>query len=362
MAYFDELAKFGHEQIVFCNDTATGLKAVIAIHSTVLGPALGGCRMWSYKTEAEAVRDALRLSRGMTYKNAAAGLNIGGGKAVIIGDSRQDKTEALFRAFGQYVESLGGRYITAEDVGTAVEDMEAINLETEFVCGLSKEEGGSGDPSPFTAKGVFEGIKASVKHLYNRDELAGLKVAVQGLGHVGYYLCEMLNKADVQLIVTDIASEKVDKVVTDFGATAVTGEDIYAADADIFAPCALGAIVNDDTLPKMKFKIIAGAANNQLLDEKKFSRILQKQGILYAPDYIINAGGVISVYYEAIDEYLESKVKRKVDNIYNTVDEIYHICAKENITTVAAAEQIAERRMDLIGKIHQKYFPSGYGN
>ncbi len=356
MTYFDELGKFGHEQIVFCNDNATGLKAVIAIHSTILGPALGGCRMWPYKTESEAVQDALRLSRGMTYKNAAAGLNIGGGKAVIIGDSSKDKTEALFRAFGQYVESLGGRYITAEDVGTSVEDMEAINLETDHVGGLSEEEGGSGDPSPHTAKGVFEGIKASVKHQYQRDGLDGLKVAVQGLGHVGYYLCEMLNKAGAQLIVHDIASDKVDKVVAGFGATAVTEEEIYEADAEIFAPCALGAVVNDDTLPRMKFKIIAGAANNQLLDEKKFSKVLQKQGILYAPDYIINAGGVISVYYEAIGEYLKSKVKRKVDNIYNTVEEIYHISAKENITTVAAAEHIAERRMELIGKIHQKYF------
>lgn len=355
MSYFEKITRFGHEQVVLCHDKATGLKAIIAIHSTALGPSLGGCRMWPFKTEEEAIEDALRLSRGMTYKNAAAGLNIGGGKAVIIGDPYKDKSEALFRAFGMYVESLGGRYITAEDVGTSVEDMETIKMETDFVTGLPKSEGGAGDPSPYTALGVFEGIKASVKHRFNRESLDGIKVAVQGLGHVGYYLCEMLHKAGVKLIVTDIFQNKIDRIVKEFNAEAVGENEIFKVDADIFAPCALGAIVNDKTLAEMKFQIIAGAANNQLLDEVKHGKALKEKNILYAPDYIINAGGVIDVYFEAIKEYFESKVVNKVKDIYNTVEEVYKIAESEGITTVKAAERLAEQRINIISDVHKKY-------
>ncbi|MGD9900647.1 MAG: Glu/Leu/Phe/Val dehydrogenase dimerization domain-containing protein [Calditrichaceae bacterium] len=354
MKYFQKMTEFGHEQVVLCHDKTTGLKAVIAIHNTVLGPALGGCRMWPFESEEAAIEDALRLSRGMSYKNAAAGLNLGGGKAVIIGDPNKDKSEALFRAFGQFVQSLGGRYITAEDVGTSVQDMEAIKMETNFVAGLPKMFGGSGDPSPFTALGTFEGIKSTVKYKMGRDDLKGLKVAVQGLGHVGYYLSEMLHQAGAELIVTDIYKDKIDRVVKEFGAKAVDGDEIYGVDAEIFAPCALGAIINDKTIPKMKFQIIAGASNNQLHDEKKHGSELKQKGILYAPDYIINAGGVINVYFEVIKEYNESKVTNKVKDIFNILTEVYTIADAENITTAAAAARLAERRIDLIANIHQK--------
>ena len=355
MKIFDAINKYGHEQIVLCHDEATNLRAIIAIHNTILGPALGGCRMWPFESEEEAISDALRLSRGMTYKNAAAGLNLGGGKAVIIGDPNKDKSEALFRAFGRFVQSLGGRYITAEDVGTSVEDMEQINMETEFVSGLPPEFGGSGDPSPFTALGTFEGIKASVKYRLKKNDLKGIKIAVQGLGHVGYYLCEMLHEAGAELIVTDIFEEKVEIVVNEFGATAVSGDQIYSADAEVFAPCALGAIINDDTISRMKFQVIAGGANNQLLDEEIHGKKLKEKNILYAPDYLINAGGVTNVYFEVINEYNKDRVTKKVKNIYNILMEVYRIADQQNITTVQAAAHFAEKRINLIRHVHQNY-------
>jgi leucine dehydrogenase len=357
MKIFSEITKRGHEQIVLCHDAATNLRAVIAIHNTILGPALGGCRMWPFESEDEAIFDAMRLSRGMTYKNAAAGLNLGGGKAVIIGDPNKDKSEALFRAFGRFVQSLGGRYITAEDVGTSVEDMEQIKMETDFVAGLPQDFGGSGDPSPFTALGVFQGIRASVKYALHKDDLKGIRVAVQGVGHVGYYLCEMLHEAGAELIVTDIFEEKVDRAVSDFGAKAVTNDEIYGIDAEVFAPCALGAIVNDETIRQMKFKIIAGGSNNQLLDEKVHGQKLKEEGILYAPDYLINAGGVTNVFFEVIKEYDSERVTKKVKNIYNILMEVYEIADQQNITTVAAAAQLAERRLSLIRSVHQNYIP-----
>jgi leucine dehydrogenase len=293
----------------------------------------------------------------MTYKNAAAGLNLGGGKAVIIGDPNKDKSEALFRAFGRFVQSLGGRYITAEDVGTSVEDMEQIKMETDFVAGLPKEFGGSGDPSPFTALGTFEGIRASVKYKLQNDDLKGIVVAVQGVGHVGYYLCEMLHEAGAELIVTDIFEDRVERVVSDFGAKAVTNDEIYGVDAEVFAPCALGAIVNDETIKRMKFKIIAGGSNNQLLDEKVHGQKLKEKEILYAPDYLINAGGVTNVFFEVINEYDEERVTKKCKNIYNILMEVYEIADQQNITTVAAAAQLAERRLNLIRQVHQNYLP-----
>jgi len=355
MKIFDTITKYGHEQIVLCHDETTNLRAVIAIHNTILGPALGGCRMWPFESEEEAIFDAMRLSRGMTYKNAAAGLNLGGGKAVIIGDPNKDKSEALFRAFGRFVQSVGGRYITAEDVGTSVEDMEQIKMETNFVAGLPVEFGGSGDPSPFTALGVFEGIKASVKYRLKRDNLKEIKVAVQGAGHVGYSLCEMLQEAGAELIISDIFEDKVDRVVSDFGAKGVAGNEIYEVDAEVFAPCALGAIVNDDTIKRMKFSIIAGGANNQLLDETVHGKKLKEKNILYAPDYLINAGGVTNVFFEVINEYSSDRVTKKVKNIYNILMEVYRISDSENITTVEAAAHLAEKRLNLIRNVHQNY-------
>lgn len=355
MKIFDAISKYGHEQVVFCHEQTTGLRAVIAIHNTICGPALGGCRMWPFESEEEAIADAMRLSRGMTYKNAAAGLNLGGGKAVIIGDPNKDKSEALFRAFGRFVQSLGGRYITAEDVGTSVEDMEYIKMETDYVAGLPMQFGGSGDPSPFTALGTYEGIRASVKYHLKKNSLKGIRVAIQGVGHVGYYLSEMLHEAGAELIVTDIFEDKVEKVVNEFGAKAVKGDDIYAVDAEVFAPCALGAIVNDDSIRRMKFNIIAGGANNQLLDEEIHGKKLKEKNILYAPDYLINAGGVINVFFEVINEYSKDRVTKKVKNIYNILMEVYRIAEKENITTAEAAARLAEKRLNLLRNVHQNY-------
>lgn len=355
MKIIETMTNYGHEQVAFCHDHATGLKAIIAIHNTILGPALGGCRMWPYKSEEEAQLDALRLSRGMTYKNAAAGLNLGGGKAVIIGDPRKDKNEAMFRAFGRFVESLNGRYITAEDVGTTEKEMEFIKMETSHVCGLPEKYGGSGDPSPFTALGTFVGIKASAKFKFGSDDLKGIKVAVQGLGSVGYSLCEMLHKAGAELYVSDIFEEKVQKCVDNFKANAVSAEEFYSIDADVYAPCALGATVNDETIKEMNFKVIAGAANNQLLDEKIHAAVLQEKNILYAPDFLINAGGVTNVYFEVIKEYNRERVINKVENIYNILLEVFEKSKSENLTTTQAAALIAEQRLEIMSKVHQNY-------
>jgi leucine dehydrogenase len=355
MKIFETMAREGHEQVVLCHDAATNLRAVIAIHNTILGPALGGCRMWPFETEEEAIQDALRLSKGMTYKNAAAGLNLGGGKAVIIGDSKTDKSEALFRAFGRFVQSLNGRYITAEDVGTSVKDMEYINMETSFVSGLTEEFGGGGDPSPFTALGTFEGIKASVKYKLGKDDLKGITVAVQGIGNVGLYLCEMLHNAGAKLIVTDIYEEKLKEVSEKYGAKVVSANEIYEVHAEVFAPCALGAIINDETIDKLKFQIIAGGANNQLLDEEKHGQMLKDKNILYAPDYLINAGGVINVYFEVINEYSRERVTEKAKNIYNILLDVYKIADEDNIMTAEAAARFAEKRLNTMRHVHQNY-------
>ncbi|MCB0278729.1 MAG: Glu/Leu/Phe/Val dehydrogenase [Calditrichaeota bacterium] len=354
MTIFDQMTSQEHEQVVFCHDKATGLKAIIAIHDTTLGPALGGLRMWPYEKDEDALFDVLRLSKGMTYKNAAAGLNLGGGKAVIIGDP-QLKSEALFRSFGRFVQSLGGRYITAEDVNTNTDDMMFVHEETDFVSGLPESVGGSGDPSPFTALGTFEGIKSAVSYRLKKESLSGVTVAVQGLGSVGTYLCEMLHNAGAKLIVSDMKQAKVDHVVKKFSASSVKLDDIYSVDADVFAPCALGAIVNDKTIDQFKFKVIAGAANNQLLDEKKHGKILKDKNILYAPDYIINSGGVINVYYEVIGEYVRENVTKKVENIYKILTEIFKISDDENIPTYIASSRFSERRIEQIGKVQRTY-------
>lgn len=337
MAVFNLRAYDDHEQIVFCSDTASGLKAIICIHSTALGPAVGGCRMWEYNTDEGALVDALRLSRGMTYKNAMAGLPFGGGKSVIIGNSKTLKSEALFRAFGRFVNSISGRYVTAEDVGTSPADIAIVHKETPHVLGL---EGKSGDPSPMTAYGVYKGIKSAVKYKLGRDSLDGVKIGVQGLGHVGYYLCKHLADEGAQLIVTDINKESIERCVTDFKATACDANSIYTQEMDVYAPCALGATVNDETLPRLKCSIIAGAANN-VLAEDRHGIALMNRGILYAPDYVINAGGIINVSFE--NNYSKDAAMAKTENIYTTLTEVFDRSKKDSQPTNVIADEMARQ-------------------
>jgi len=341
MEIFDLMSERRHEQLVFWSEPDLGYKGIIAIHDTTLGPALGGTRFWNYASEKEAVIDALRLARGMTYKAAAAGLNLGGGKSVIWGDNRITDREMVFRAHGRVVESLKGRYITAEDVGTSPDDMEFVHMETEHVVGML---GLSGDPSPVTAFGVYRGIKASAAAKYGDDSLAGKHVAVQGLGHVGYYVCKDLAAEGAQLTVTDIDPVRVQRVVDEFGAKPVGADEIYDVDADIFAPCALGAVVNDETLERFKFDIIAGAANNVLARGDQHGTALHEKGILYAPDYVINAGGLINVYGE-LHEWSAERSKRKAGEIYGTLLRIFERAESDGIATSIAADRVAESRI-----------------
>ncbi len=349
-----QMSLFDHEEVVFCNDNATGLKAIIAIHNTVLGPALGGTRMWSYATEAEALTDALRLSRGMTYKAAVAGLNLGGGKAVIIGDSRKDKSEAMMRRFGKFVDSLGGKYITAEDVGIGTKDMEQVLMETKHVTGIPPALGGSGDPSPVTAYGVYMGMKASAKEVWGNDSLAGKKIMVQGIGHVGSVLVDLLVKEEAKVYITDIFEDRVAEVkkkhpIVEF----IAGDKIFDIPIDIYAPCALGATVNDESLAKLKCSIICGAANNQLADENVHGKIVMEKGILYAPDFVVNAGGLINVYSE-VAKYGREYSLAQAENIYNTTAGIFALSKKENIPTFMAANRTAEARIEAIARIRTK--------
>lgn len=344
MDIFTYMNDSDYEQLIVCQDASSNLKAIIAIHDTTLGPALGGARMWTYETESAAMKDALRLAKGMTYKNAAAGLNLGGGKAVIIGDPQKDKSEALFRSFGRYVQSLNGRYITAEDVGTTEKDMDMIYQETNFVTGTSIAPGSSGDPSPVTAYGIYLGMKAAAKVAFGNDSLAGKTIAVQGVGQVALTLCDYLHKEDVQLIVTDIHKEAVKRAVDRFNAKAVDPNDIYDVACDIYSPCALGATINDDTIPRFKAKVIAGSANNQL-ESSKHGKQLHEKGIVYAPDYVINAGGVINIADELNGSYQQTRAMKKVETIYNQLLEIFDISSKENIPTHIAADRLAEKRI-----------------
>ncbi len=353
MDLFDKLAEMGHEEIAMGSDPRSGYRGIIAIHSTRLGPALGGTRFWSYASDDEAITDALRLSRGMTYKNAVAGLNLGGGKSVIIGDNRTISREAIFRAHGRLVESLGGRYITAEDVGTSTSDMEFVHLETGHVAGLA---GRSGDPSPVTAHGVFRAIQASAKERWGSDDLHGKTVAIQGCGSVGRYLAKELHAAGAKLIVTDIDPERAKRVAAETGATIVGTEAIYGVKADIFAPCALGGIINDETIPQLKVEIVSGGANNQLLEERH-GDILEQRGIQYTPDYVANAGGVINVYGEVAGWDSERALK-KADEIYDTVLGVFEIAKAEHIPSYAAADRLAERRLDWAPSIPPPRFRS----
>jgi leucine dehydrogenase len=346
MKLFDTIADMGHEQLVLCQDSATGYRGVIAVHSTVLGPALGGTRFWSYATDEDAIVDALRLARGMTYKNAVAGLNLGGGKSVIIGDNKTADREMLFRAHGRFVESLGGRYITAEDVGTSTADMDYVHMETDYVTGLA---GRSGDPSPVTAHGVFRAIQASARERWGSDDLSTRVIALQGCGHVGYYLAKELHETGAKLVVTDIDPERVKRVVNEFGARGVGSDEIYTVQADIFAPCALGAIINDKTIPALKVEIVAGAANNQLLEERHGDE-LDRRGIMYTPDYVANAGGVINVYSE-LAGWTSARSFRKADEIYETVLKVFEIARSEKIPTYLAADRLAEQRIRAVGSM-----------
>ena len=331
-----QMSKYNHEQLLFCNDNATGLKAIIAVHNTVLGPALGGTRMWAYNNEMEALTDVLRLSRGMTYKNSISGLNLGGGKAVIIGDARTMKSEALMRRFGKFVNSLAGKYITAEDVGIGTADMVYVNMETNHVVGLP---GKSGDPSPVTAHGVYVGMKACAKEQFGSDSLTGKKIAVQGVGHVGEYLVAALAKENAEIYVTDIHEPSLKRVAEKYGAHIVGLNDIYDIDMDIYAPCALGATVNEDTLSRLKCSIIAGAANNQLQIEDVHGRLVMEKGIIYAPDFALNAGGVINCYSEVKGLSAEWAMT-KAEEIYQTIGNIVKRSKLENIPTYQIANKM----------------------
>ncbi|MBB1088905.1 Glu/Leu/Phe/Val dehydrogenase [Lysobacter sp. SG-8] len=346
---FETLESYGHEQVVFCHNKDAGLKAIIAIHNTVLGPALGGTRMWPYKTEQEALNDVLRLSRGMTYKNAVAGLDIGGGKAVIIGDPATDKSEALFRAFGQFVQSLGGRYITAEDVGIDVNDMEYVYRETEFVTGVHQVHGGSGDPSPFTAYGTLQGLMAALNKRFGDEEVGKYSYAVQGLGHVGMEYVKLLKERGAKIFVTDINQGLVDKAVSEYGAEAVGLDEIYDVNADVYSPCALGGTVNEQTLPRLKAKVICGAANNQLANNAIGDEVA-KRGIVYAPDYAVNAGGVMNVALE-ITGYNRERAMRSMRTIYHNLIRIFEIAERDGIPTYRAADRMAEERVEVMGKL-----------
>ena len=338
MSVFDLVDFDNHEQVVYCSDEASGLKAIIAVHSTALGPAAGGCRFWDYVSDEAALKDVLRLSKGMTYKNAMAGLKLGGGKGVIIGDPKKLKSEALFKAFGQAVNNLNGRYYTAEDVNITTGDMAIVNQNTAFVSGL---DGNSCNPGPFTAFGTSLRIQAAVKFKLKKDDLSGIKVAVQGLGSVGYALCEKLHAAGAELIVTDINQATLNKAATEFDATVVGLDEIYSQDVDVFSPCALGAAINDETISQLKASIVAGCANNQLA-ESRHDQLLLEKGILYAPDYVINAGGIINVALEIYPEpYCAESATKLVENIYNTLMTVFETAAANNMPTGIIADEMA---------------------
>ena len=348
MSLFHELEEMGHERVLICSNPEVGLKAIIAVHSTVLGPGLGGVRMWPYASFDEALRDVLRLSRGMTYKAAAAGLNLGGGKAVIIADPKKDKSEALFRCFGQYVQSLGGLYITAEDVGIDVQDCEVVLTETRWVTGVSEAHGGSGDPSPVTAYGVLQGMKAAAKRKWN-GSLEGRSVAIQGLGSVGMWLASYLREEKAgKIFGCDIDGDATAEAAAEHGVEIVSPDDIYDVDCDIFAPCALGAILNDDTVPRLKCSVVAGAANNQLDNEERHAKELAGKGILYAPDFVINAGGLINVYNELAGSYNRDRALLMTRTIYLKLMRVFELAEQDGITTAVAADRVAEERIQEI--------------
>jgi len=354
MNKFAYMEKYGFEQLCFFHDQSTGLKAITCIHNTVLGPSLGGTRFWNYSDEEEAVEDVLRLARGMTHKSALAGLALGGGKSVIIGDPkilRKDpiKREAFWRAFGRYIEGLSGRYITAEDVGTSTQDMVYVNMETSNVVGLP---GRSGDPSPFTALGVYKSMQACCKHVFGDSSLKGKTIAVQGVGNVGYYLCKHLHDEGANIIISDVSDERIQKCVDEFSVKVVGVNDIYSVDCDIYAPCALGATINDDTIPVLKCKIVCGGANNQLKDPYTHGQALKDRDICYAPDYLANAGGVINVSYELAEGgYNQEAALRDIEYIYQRMLDIQRISVETGKLTFQTADAMAEGRLKAVRDI-----------
>jgi leucine dehydrogenase len=350
---FNELSKYNHQKVVFCSDEDTGLKAIIAIHDTTLGPAFGGTRMWEYKTEGEALRDVLRLSRAMTYKAAISGLNLGGGKALIFGNSRTDKSEALMRKFGQFVKNMNGTFITSQDLGTNSRDMEYVRMETEHVIGGSESSGGS-NSSPITARGVFMGIKACLKEVFGNDSLAGRSVAVQGIGHVGESLVHLLREENAKVYISDIDDDRVRQVAKKYGAHPVSNNNIHDLEFDVYSPCALGGIINSSTIAKMKCSIIAGSANNQLSNDKVHGQELLDKGIVYAPDYLINAGAMINSYSE-LSGYSKKRTLQLAENIYDVTRVVLKKSKAENIPTNKAADMIAEKRISDIKKIKASY-------
>jgi leucine dehydrogenase len=346
-----QMMTFNHEEVLFCNDNVTGLRAIIAVHNTVLGPGLGGCRIWKYAHEQDALNDVLRLSRGMTYKASVAGLNLGGAKSVIIGDSKHIKTEALMRRFGRFIDDLGGKYITAEDVGSTSRDMEYIHMETKYVTGIPKYLGGSGDPSPVTAYGVWQGMKSAAKERWGNDSLTGKKIAVQGIGNVGECLVKHLVDEGARVYISDINQDKLKEVADKLKVEVVDADKIFDLDMDIYAPCAMGATLNTANINRLKCSIVAGSANNQLEDEKLHGEMLMRKGILYAPDFVINSGGLINVYAELSGSYNRERAMSQTDKIYGITREIFHASAKENIPTYLAANRLAEKRIEILGKV-----------
>tara|TARA_Y100001935_G_scaffold254482_1_gene263678 strand:+ start:1226 stop:2323 length:1098 start_codon:yes stop_codon:yes gene_type:complete len=354
MSVFQEMVGRNHEQVSYFYDEHTGLKCIISVHNTILGPGLGGCRVWNYKNEQEALIDVLRLSRGMTYKAAIAGLNLGGAKAVILSKDNTVKNEAYFRSFGRFVEAMGGRYITAEDVGTSVRDMEWVRSETDYVVGISRSLGGSGDPSVVTAYGVYIGIKACAKEKFNQNDLDGLKIAIQGLGHVGMYLVEYLSKHDVEIYVTDINENLVQQAVSKFDVNPVSTDEILKLNVDILAPCALGAVINDETIPQLNCKVVAGGANNVLKNAKIDGEMLKKRDILYAPDYAINAGGLINVANE-LEGYNRQRAFDQAEGIYDILRDIFRRSKNDDITTNEASDLQAEDRIMKMARLKTFY-------
>jgi len=346
---FEAMTAMGHEQVVHCHNPATGLRAIIAIHDTTLGPALGGLRMWPYEAEADALTDVLRLSRGMTYKNALAGLNLGGGKAVIMADPKRDRSEALMRSFGRFLDALGGRYITAEDVGMSEQDMAYLSSESDWVVGNARARGGSGDPSPFTAEGTIAGIRASLRERFGQDEIGDFRFAVQGAGHVGVEIVRLLRQHDATVYVCDVDDERARYAADHYGASAVDEEAIYDLDVEVFVPCALGGIINADTLRRLRCTIVAGAANNQLADEAAGDD-LDARGILYAPDYAINAGGVMNVSLE-LGGYSRERAHALVERIDPNIGAIFALARRDGIATWRAADRLAEERIDAMAAV-----------
>ncbi|MBI4260827.1 MAG: Glu/Leu/Phe/Val dehydrogenase [Actinobacteria bacterium] len=349
------------EEVVFFHDPQSGLKAIVAIHSTMLGPALGGTRFYPYRSEGEALTDVLRLARGMTFKAAAAGLDLGGGKAVILGDPRRDRTEELIRAYGRFIDTLGGRYITAEDVGTTGEDMDLVRRETRYVTGVSPAMGGGGDPSPVTAYGVYQGLIACAEEAWKDSSLQGRRIAVQGVGKVGYHVVKHLVEAGASVVVSDVDVDSVARAVREFGVDTADPDKIHAEECDVFAPCALGGIIRDDTIPSLKCRVVAGSANNQL-ERPEHGEALQELGILYAPDYVINAGGLINVADE-IRGYDRERALARVREIYRTLRAVFKVAGEEGISTASAADRFAEERMRKVSRLRLYWVPgrSQYG-